>query len=129
MNLARGVVLGLNVFSALGCHKHGYLSLFAPNCQANAEACETTGLSGAAAPGRGLDAEAAAAGLCLCYGVGAMAFKKRPEGGRGGGAKVIHMDTYGIYLDIYIIQVSSRASRWRKFQKKKELYSKERICL
>ena len=23
---------------------------------------------------------------------------------------------------------SSRASRWRKFQKKKELYSKERIC-
>ena len=24
---------------------------------------------------------------------------------------------------------SSRASRWRKFQKKKELYSKERICL
>ena len=70
-------------FSALGCHKTripGYLSLFAPNCQANAEACETTGLSGAAAPGRGLDAEAAAAGLCLCYGVGAMAFKKRPEG-------------------------------------------------
>lgn len=80
----------------------GYLSLFAPNCQANAEACETTGLSGAAAPGRGLDAEAAAAGLCLCYGVGAMAFKN-DQRGRGGGAKVIHMDTYGIYLDIYII--------------------------
>lgn len=48
----------------------------------NAEACETTGLSGAAAPGRGgVDAEAAAAGLCLCHGVGAMALKKRPEGG------------------------------------------------
>ena len=27
------------------------------------------------------------------------------------------------------ITSSSRASRWRKFQKKKELYSKERICL
>ena len=32
--------------------------------------------------------------------------------------------------NIYIIYTSSsRASRWRKFQKKKELYSKERICL
>ena len=29
----------------------------------------------------------------------------------------------------YIYTSSSRASRWRKFQKKKELYSKERICL
>ena len=30
---------------------------------------------------------------------------------------------------ICIYTSSSRASRWRKFQKKKELYSKERICL
>ena len=29
----------------------------------------------------------------------------------------------------YFDTSSSRASRWRKFQKKKELYSKERICL
>ena len=79
MNLARGVVLGPHVFFGTGLPQTripGYLSLFAP------EACETTGLSGAAAPGRGLDAEAAAAGLCFCHGVGAMAFKNDQRGER-----------------------------------------------
>ena len=33
------------------------------------------------------------------------------------------------YGTLYSHTSSSRASRWRKFQKKKELYSKERICL
>ena len=32
-------------------------------------------------------------------------------------------------VTLYLVTSSSRASRWRKFQKKKELYSKERICL
>ena len=34
-----------------------------------------------------------------------------------------------IYIIISIYTSSSRASRGRKFQKNKELYSKERICL
>ena len=32
-------------------------------------------------------------------------------------------------IEKYRYTSSSRASRWRKFQKKKELYSQERICL
>ena len=69
MNLARGC-LGAACFFAT------WLPQNTP------EACETTGLSGAAAPGRGLDAEAAAAGLCFCHGVGAMAFKNDQRGER-----------------------------------------------
>ena len=33
------------------------------------------------------------------------------------------------FLILFVSTSSSRASRGRKFQKKKELYSKERICL
>ena len=38
-----------------------------------------------------------------------------------------HKDPWRLYHNLYTS--SSRASRWRKFQKKKELYRKERICL
>ena len=41
----------------------------------------------------------------------------------------INMENMQTCINNYSNTSSSRASRGRKFQKKKELYSKERICL